>query len=291
MAQTTAAKIPKIKVHHCDRAERGKPGVCRDYEQGWSYAIPLEVIYMTPLYSWNPYNIAYTEDKKSQQYKDVDSNGRNGGMTKQTAYKGTKKNVFYRTPAEFFEGDADTGDSERDPADTSKGTVGVLDPEGNVRRVVASGTRILLPDIPGVGKMRTRYPIAPLYNDGNNVQIELAALKDIVLKQQTNAKMFVEQPLGSNSTIPEGTYKFELGPSDEAHGGHTHTFEIPESKYMEMVTKGAGVRYWTPTSEVDGHKHSIQLLFQNGKGRFFIKKCDGKNSCDDGHSVYPFGPF
>ena len=65
------------------------------------------------------------EDKKSQQYKDVDSNGRNGGMTTQTAYKGTKKNVFYRTPAEFFEGDADTGDSERDPADTSKVKVNV----------------------------------------------------------------------------------------------------------------------------------------------------------------------
>ena len=43
------------------------------------------------------------------------------------------------------------------------GTVGVLDQQGNVRKVVATGTRIILPEIEGVGKCRIRYPIIPLH--------------------------------------------------------------------------------------------------------------------------------
>ena len=32
---------------------------CQTWEQRWSFAIPLEIIYLTPLQSWNPYNLKY----------------------------------------------------------------------------------------------------------------------------------------------------------------------------------------------------------------------------------------
>ena len=32
---------------------------CTTVDQKWTYAIPLEIIYMTPLSSWNPYNLEY----------------------------------------------------------------------------------------------------------------------------------------------------------------------------------------------------------------------------------------
>jgi hypothetical protein len=35
------------------------PQVCQDLEKRVSYAIPLEIIFMTPLQTWNPYDIQY----------------------------------------------------------------------------------------------------------------------------------------------------------------------------------------------------------------------------------------
>ena len=43
-----------------------------------------------------------------------------------------------------------------DSADTTRDFVYVIDGEGVVRRTAASGTRIFLPNIPGVGIIRTR---------------------------------------------------------------------------------------------------------------------------------------
>ena len=59
--------------------------------------------------------------------------------------------------------------TEGDLADIGKGVVGVLDPENIVRKVQSSGTWITIPSIRGVGPVRTRYPIAPLTNDGNQI--------------------------------------------------------------------------------------------------------------------------
>lgn len=51
---------------------------------------------------------------------------------------------FYRTPVEFF---TPTADVEIDPADTDKGAVGVLDRNGVVRKVRASGHWIVFPRV------------------------------------------------------------------------------------------------------------------------------------------------
>ncbi|XP_035824254.1 uncharacterized protein LOC101861940 [Aplysia californica] len=182
-----------------------------------SYAIPLEIVYMTPLLSWNPYHVAYTDITPSPQAAAVTANGRYGGFDKRTAFNGTNKSVFYRvsgvpsvyiqfyystesegprvknrvklipnlavhhvsflspvfsrTPEEFYA----TGKVEADKADTARGSVGVLDKQGNVHRVAGSGVRVITPSIGGnVGQVRTRYPIFPVHAEGSSTGIELS---------------------------------------------------------------------------------------------------------------------
>jgi hypothetical protein len=130
--------------------------VCKTEGVKYSYAIPLEIIYLTPLFSWNPYNLAYITDRR--QRASVIANGRNGGLTHDKAYNGTTFDKFYKTPVEFFHGT----NVDKNKADTDKGAVGVLDRHGAVKKVLSSGVRITLPDIPGVGKLRMRYPITLL---------------------------------------------------------------------------------------------------------------------------------
>ena len=65
----------------------------------------------------------------------------------------------------FFRDQTDTN-----PADTGKDVVGVLDRNGEVKKVRAAGTRIFLPSIPGVGEIRLRYPVHPVSKEGSPVQ-------------------------------------------------------------------------------------------------------------------------
>ena len=183
MAQNTQEKVPPVGVTDCDSGE------CVHYEQRWSYAIPLEIIYLTPLYRWNPYDLPISYSWKDPSFKSVNADGRNGGMTPEKAYNGTRNNIYYLTPEEFFQG---AEEPDKDPADTSKGVVGVLDKEGTVRRVAASGTRIFLPELPGIGKIRLRYPIAPIHSDGSTIWKELQVLKDIVMEMQRYSGMLYD---------------------------------------------------------------------------------------------------
>lgn len=57
MAMTTQSKVAGMNLNDCKRVKR--KDVCKLYEQKWSYAIPLEIIYLTPLAKWNPYDIQY----------------------------------------------------------------------------------------------------------------------------------------------------------------------------------------------------------------------------------------
>lgn len=224
--------------------------VCNQIEQRASYAVPLEIIYMTPLSKWNPYNLQYKGEAGSVMGKTVNADGRTGGTEPEKAYNGinskvnvlrnpgkkcncylavTKRSkrmwlgqswrltwyffrykhsinflfvvkafkvyapynsyiskciqfqIFYQTPNELFAGAGSGGDS----ADTVRRFgVGVLDTAGQVKLVRASGTRIFLPDIAGVGHIRQRWPIMPAHDQGSGVWKELEALKDIVLKSQ-----------------------------------------------------------------------------------------------------------
>lgn len=66
---------------------------------------------------------------------------RDGSLTKEKAYNGTNISTFYRTPSQFFVGN---GIGDFDPGDTGKTAIGVLDRQGNVRSMVASGKNTFL---------------------------------------------------------------------------------------------------------------------------------------------------
>ena len=174
MAATTQEGIAPISATFCKGKKSNR--VCKEYTERWTYAIPLEIMYLTPLASWNPYNLKYRGDALSEAGQAVTADRRNGGFTAERAYNGTNSNIYYMTPQGFYD-----GNERDDPADTTKNVVGVLDGNGQVRSVRASGHRIFIPSIPGVGEIRQRYPVMPIHGEGQTVFKELQALKDIVL--------------------------------------------------------------------------------------------------------------
>ncbi|KAK3779971.1 hypothetical protein RRG08_014013, partial [Elysia crispata] len=129
VAQTTQERIAPMSTKSCKRVKRQR--VCEQWTTRYSHALPLEIIYMTPLLSWNPYNI---RDNATQK-EIVDGGRRNGGSTVDKAYNGTNYKFFYHTPVEFY----GSGKVDSDPADTAKAGAGVLDQDGQVRMMTSSG--------------------------------------------------------------------------------------------------------------------------------------------------------
>jgi hypothetical protein len=123
MAMNTQPRIPGMDIRTCKPKESQN---CRSLNQKWSYAFPLEIIYLTPLSKWNPYDIEFKGNANSATGKTVEAGGRNGGRSFIKAYNGTNSRKFYQTPVEFFSG----GEVGVNAADTTRNAVGVLDKEG-----------------------------------------------------------------------------------------------------------------------------------------------------------------
>ena len=99
----------------------------------WSYAVPLEIIYQTPLSTWNPHNIPFI-DRDIYDY--------NSGDCQNDAYVGWTTNNAYFTPAGFF-----NGITESSSADTAAENVCALDENGQAVPVYSSGHWITFPGI------------------------------------------------------------------------------------------------------------------------------------------------
>lgn len=126
-----------------------------------SYAIPLELILRTPLESWNPYGIQTVASATGD------------GASAETAYNGRNDSSrHYLTPAEFFAGAV----ANPDPADTGATPRWVLDGGGVARSVRASGLYSVLPGIEGVGSLRLRFPVYPMYHEGSWAAAQVEAL-------------------------------------------------------------------------------------------------------------------
>ena len=173
MAMTSNPKVAEFSVE-TDCKGKGAKRKCRKSTQRWSYAIPLEIVYVTPLSSWNPYHIKYKGYHLSKLGKTVRAKGRNGKLTKERAFNGSNTEWYAITPAAFYSGKELRGDA----ADTLRGVIGVLTPNGNMVKTRISGFRIFMPKIAGVGILRQRWPIVPVYSDGNPIMKELQALID-----------------------------------------------------------------------------------------------------------------
>ena len=99
----------------------------------WSYAIPLEIIYQTPLSRWNPHGIEFI-DRGDFDYT------RSGGCTTANAFNGWTTNNAYFTPAGFFD-----GITESSSADTAQENVCALASNGVAVPVYSSGHWITFP--------------------------------------------------------------------------------------------------------------------------------------------------
>jgi len=140
----TQDKVASVELKKCVKLPTKH---CYQLKQKWSYAIPLELIYMTPLYKWNPFDLMHHGDQTSKNLKIVNEGGKrngdcSGGDAK--AFNGINSRIFYQTPASFYSGRS-VGDSSA--ADTARGVTCVLDQSGKARQVRSSGTHVFLPQI------------------------------------------------------------------------------------------------------------------------------------------------
>merc|ERR1711953_1340443 len=135
----------------CDDGERKLKGEIECWTQKWTYAVPLEVVYLTPLENWNPCNLEYLENA---------SPDRDGSMEK--PHLGWSNRMFSKAPAKFWE-----SEGGRDLADTGSGHY-AEGQDGQICYVVSSGTRIITDNIGGgVGPTRLRYPIFPIHEQSS----------------------------------------------------------------------------------------------------------------------------
>jgi hypothetical protein len=189
------------------------------WETRWTYAIPLEVVYTTPLNTWNPHNLPFVEGKSGTAFDEV-TKDRDGSAAK--PYRGTRFNRFFRTPAAFFRDREDV-----DSADTSGGVFSVEDAKGSVRQVRASGFFTNMPPIDGVGTVRTRYPIMPIHEEGNTVWKEAKALQDVVLGMEEDDRM--KRLLKDARAMEYGLDLYIYQSS------HSHAVRISATQYRQLV--------------------------------------------------------
>ena len=276
-AMTTQPKIPALEVENkkkCTNVKGKKQKICEKIKQRWSYAIPLEIIYLTPLSSWNPYKLKYKGEGKSKEGKTVTTGGRNGDCKDSAkSYNGTHSKAYYITPSAFFGG----SEANRDAADTAKGTVCVLDQDGKSQPVRASGTRIFLPRIEGVGYLRTRYPIMPVHGEGSAVWKEVNALKDYILNP--DQYKFIKE----GGDIKQENTIIKTGVSKSEHTTqHDHEIELTPDQKSQL--KG-GREITVTTSLANGHMHDMVLTWNPARQNYQYISCGGKKVCWDNHDI------
>jgi len=201
VAENSQPRIAKTHIHHCYRSAISHKHVCDNVDKRVSYAFPLELVFTTPLQTWNPYNIENKGKFNKPEAVSVSANGRSGGTTLDKAYNGTHSKSYYYTPVEFFQG----AEVAHDPADTTKAATGVLDRHGNLRLMKSSGIRTVLPNIGGVGSLRTRYPLMPVTHEGTAVWKEMEAVRDVVMDLEGHTKYM--------KTVPDALHKYTASPS------------------------------------------------------------------------------
>jgi len=164
-----------------------------------SYAFPFEVVFMTPLANWNPYGIPHKDNCAAVK----------GSGTKASPYDATCPSRFFRTPQTLF----------TDATTCGKVLYGeeafyFLNPTGDEPVcLVASGIRTVLPPIHGQNLgIRQRFPISPVFKDGNPAAKKLDAMEDsigITLKNLVS-KVSFETAASTSTEVKEHTHHVRL---------------------------------------------------------------------------------
>jgi len=280
-AKTTQDKVAGIKMKLCRKAKwdpvtKKRKRVCKDMKEKWSYAIPLEIIYMTPLSRWNPYGIAHMDGPKDQTKC---LKGKSGSCEDaDQAYTATCRKNYYRTPKEFFEG----GEVARDKADTTRNNVCFLGSDGKPHAVTASGIRVVLPNIKGVGNaIRTRWPIAPVHTQGSTGYKNYDALKDVVMEPKAYPFIIYGGSEGEGAN-KEHTYLTGWS-TKRGVQRHQHSFVVTEVELNELGSDYKA-RLTVDTSQKDGHMHTIVVRWHAEQKTLYVVKCDNKGTfCWDKH--------
>ncbi|XP_063396658.1 uncharacterized protein LOC134681139 [Mytilus trossulus] len=287
MSMTSQPQVGGKSLNYCTKEESLQNKPCKYYNQRWSYAVPFEIIYLNPLSNWNPYNITYKGHYKNDpeaQYV-TEKGKRNGGNDIHTAYNGTNSWYFFQTPQSFYSG------KERKRGNAGNGGVGVLDRTGKVRYTRSAGIRVFLPEIKDIGIIRQRYPIMPLYSEGNAAYKEMESLKDIVLENNKYLKMF-HNVLEDESieklrkkqiklSMKSGITLIMSMATISNPGPHTHYIDLSAENVKALKSnKKLNVR----SSEDSGHFHRVKIIYRpHLSNPFVMKRCDNKRKCWDGH--------
>eukprot|EP00486_Rosalina_sp_Unknown_P015017 CAMPEP_0201593386 /NCGR_PEP_ID=MMETSP0190_2-20130828/191005_1 /ASSEMBLY_ACC=CAM_ASM_000263 /TAXON_ID=37353 /ORGANISM="Rosalina sp." /LENGTH=416 /DNA_ID=CAMNT_0048052551 /DNA_START=181 /DNA_END=1432 /DNA_ORIENTATION=- len=286
-AKTTQTKVSPVEFDFVDETTLESTRTI----SRWSYAVPLEIVYQTPLTSWNPYNISFV-DRDQFDYLQF-------GFCGVAPFNGWTYDNAYFTPSGFFEGITSSSN-----ADTAADNVCALDPDGTEHSVYPSGHWITFPSIGGgVGLVRQRYPIFPIHEEGNTAYKEVKALEDVVLSSDYDDP--IANPTGFFGNDRDLIYGFELNLQG---GGHQHVVYVPGWQVQYFWYNATTLEYkttstdlvWVEGEERNGHAHRIQIWrdydpIDNVTWRYHIGSCgfgswsDGVNnlepsSCTDGHT-------
>lgn len=275
-AMTTQSKVSPMEFTKCKN--RHNKNTCRVTSQRWTYAVPLELIFLTPLHKWNPYKLNYLGEHRQHQRTATENFKRNGDCSNDDvkAFNGTTSKLYYITPSEFYSGNS-VGSTA---ADTVRYSTCVLDKTGTSRKVRAAGVHVFLPSIKDVGILRTRYPVYPVHGEGSSVWKELNALREIVMDSEKWKHMHWNQKDidTSNVNIAVGV----MGQSRSSRTtAHTHEveltpIEVSQIKGGRMITK--------TTSVANGHQHELRIRYNQNTNKFYYDRCGGKWLCWDKHT-------
>lgn len=209
----------------------------------------------------------------------VTENGRTGDAhNAHLAYNGISPSQFYQTPSEFF-------------GNTAGQEVGVLDPSGSIHRVMASGIQTILPNIPGVGVVRQRWPIYPLHREGDSVGKEADALLEMMNHMSSMSTLYQAPTVQGKHDTVKPDLQFRLNPSQtDPPGPHDHEFFVSASDWEDLINKNVMVRVQTSPSEgsqEESHSHYLELALDRHTHEPVINKCDEQNHhCWDGHREF-----
>ena len=287
-AMTTQKKIQGVTSCTAE-VINGAGGECTEAvvkQQKWTWAVPLEIIYTTPLANWNPYNLTYCpyakSDQKCKHTIQGPSGDRDGKLTDDKAFKGTARDTLFITPEEFYSG----ADEETDPADTSGGVMGVLDQNDVLRKVRGAGHWVHWPAVKGFKKpIRQRYPIMPIHEHGKTSWKEVKALQDIVIDAGGSSRLRA----GLNRVREERigvALKLKYTSGTKANvGAHEHTMHVSGKQLKEMDT-GSTVKI--TTSYDNSHSHDVWVTRQLSEFvanqplyQYKMTKCDTDLICGD----------
>jgi len=249
---------------------------CPRISQRWTYAMPIEMIYLTPLFNWNPYEIPTLEDETPE----------GDGTAAKPFSAASEKSMFYRTPASFF-GSCTAGITEPpDSADTDRDAVHVKDARGVAQEVVGSGQSIVTRCIPGVGKTRLRYNIMPVHEEGSTAWKEVKALETLL---RDRLAQIAPEPEPEPEAEPEASEVGLLLAGGIADHQHEVSL-VPD----DIVRLERGEEVWATSTQVEGHNHQVSITAATLESGlvYSLDTCktggvpsSEPHKCQDGHSM------